>query len=95
MPYWRIGFETQIFGWLNGRIGAERGAISFSDDLRNWQPEGSFSVTNTFLGATVHWNRLYADLLVQPDFIQQGPNFVSGYSNNLFTRVSLKYDFDR
>ena len=59
------------------------------------EPEGSFSETNTYLGATAHWNRFYADLLVQPDFIQHGPNFVSGYSNNLFTRVSLKYDFNQ
>ncbi len=95
-PYWRVGFETTVFNWLNGRIGAERGWIAESTDLTNVEPGTSYSDTYTYLGATAHWNRLFLDLLVCPDFIQNGPNFISGgNSAPLFTRVSLKYDFNQ
>ena len=94
-PYWRAGFETAIFGWLNGRIGAERGWIAESSDQTNVEPGSSYSDTYTYLGATAHWNRLIMDLLVTPDFVTNGPNFVSGAVTPLFTRVLLKYDFNQ
>jgi hypothetical protein len=52
-------------------------------------------VTSTFLGATAHWNRMIFDLVVHPDFIGNGPFFISGAGAPMFTRVSLKYDFNQ
>jgi len=95
MPYWRIGFETKVFDWLNGRLGAERNWVNETNDAKPLEPEAAFSQTSTFVGATAHWNRLIFDLLIEPNFFEQGPNFISGYNNNLFTRVSLKYDFNK
>jgi hypothetical protein len=93
--YWRLGFETKIFGWLNGRLGAERTWVSAKNESEGGTPDVGYAATYTYLGATAHWNRLYLDLLVQPDFIQNGPNFISGNSSNMFSRVSLKYDFNK
>ena len=95
-PYWRVGFESVVFPWLTGRLGAERGWIAETSDEKPAEPEFSYSETYTYLGATAHWNRLIFDLLVAPDFIHDGPNFISGGVNSpLFSRVSLKYDFNQ
>ena len=94
MPYWRIGFETQIFSWLNGRLGAERDWLAQKYDQGS-KPEAAFANTNIFVGATAHWNRLYLDLLVNPSFFENGVYFVSGAGAPMFSRVSLKYDFNK
>ena len=99
LPYWRIGFETSIFSWLDGRLGAERAwlGLDYKDtgQTPTFNPKSSTSVTSTFLGATAHWNRMIFDLVVHPNFIGNGPNFISGAnSGQMFTRVSLKYDFN-
>jgi hypothetical protein len=96
LPYWRIGFETQVFSWLNGRLGAERNWVAeSSDDKTVYEPEAAFSQTYTYVGATAHWNRLYLDLLIQPSFFRNGVYFVSGSGAPMFSRVSLKYDFNK
>lgn len=97
LPYWRIGFETTIFSWLDGRLGAERGWASYKES-GNGHPEEyelGTSVTNTYVGATAHWNRMVLDLVMCPDFFENGPNFVSGQTSSMFTKVSLKYDFNK
>ncbi|MFZ5432894.1 MAG: hypothetical protein ACOZB3_03880 [Calditrichota bacterium] len=103
--YWRLGFESKIFGWLNGRFGAERswamgGLEWYYDDNTGLtefpgKPDIGTSLTNLYLGATAHWNRLYLDLLVEPMFLHNGPYFVTGDETyGMFGRVSLKYDFN-
>jgi hypothetical protein len=94
--YWRLGFETKIFGWLNGRVGAERNWVSNKDETIIGKPEFGASMTNTYIGATAHWNRLNLDLLVDPGWLQRGPYFIGGtQGNNMFSMVSLKYDFNK
>lgn len=96
LPYWRIGFETRVFGWLDGRLGAQRDWVATTnDDKTVGEVATSYSETDLYLGATAHWNRMILDLLVDPNFFHQGPNFISGYNNNVFARVSLKYDFNK
>ncbi|MBU0507926.1 hypothetical protein KKH27_03690 [bacterium] len=101
--YWRLGFETKIFDWLNGRFGAERTWKSLTKEWTvdqynqvveaSGKPKYGTAITNTYLGATVHWNRLYIDLLVEPMFMRNGPYFISGQSTDIFSRVSLFYKF--
>jgi hypothetical protein len=94
--YWRLGFETKIFEWLNGRLGAERNWESLKDETALGKPETGTNVTATYLGASAHWNRLHLDLLVQPAFLQKGPYFISGAgSDGMFSQVSLWYDFNK
>jgi len=101
--YWRLGFETKIFEWMNGRFGAER---TWRGLTKEWmydtsnepieatgKPQYGSAFTNTYLGATVHWNRLYLDMLVEPLFMNNGPYFISGSETTLFSRVSLYYKF--
>jgi hypothetical protein len=93
--YWRLGFETKIFGWLDGRLGAERFWQSMTKESWSGKPDIGTNVTATYLGATAHWNRLNLDLLIAPAFMQHGPYFLSGVGGQTFERVSLKYDFNQ
>ena len=97
MPYWRVGAETKIFGWLDGRLGAERFWSSMTPNGdRDDEMTMSKMMTNTYVGATAHWNRLSLDLLVHPDFLMKGPYFVSGdQTTDMFSQVSLVYDFKK
>jgi hypothetical protein len=92
--FWRLGFESKIFGWLDGRLGAERSWASVTAESLPGKPEIGTTVTATYLGATAHWNRLHLDLLIAPAFMQHGPFFLSGEEGQTFERVSLKYDFN-
>jgi hypothetical protein len=91
--YWRLGFESKIFGWLDGRFGAERAWRSLSYESMPGKPDVGTANTSTYLGATAHWNRFYLDLLVEPMFLKNGPYFISGQCTDLFSRVSLWYHF--
>jgi hypothetical protein len=93
--YWRLGFESKIFGWLDGRLGAEREWQSVTVESMLGKPDIGTNWTQTYLGATAHWNRLNLDLLVAPAFMQFGPYFLSGVACQTFERVSLKYDFNQ
>jgi opacity protein-like surface antigen len=93
--YWRLGFETKIFGWLDGRFGAQRSWQSMTVETLPGKPEIGTTNTATYLGATAHWNRLYLDLLIAEAFMQHGPYFLSGVGGQTFNRVSLKYDFGK
>ena len=93
--FWRIGVESEIFGWLWGRFGAERDWRGVTTESAVGQPEWSSSVTSTFVGATTRWNRFQADLLVHPSFFGYGPNFLSGYTDMIFTKASIKINFDK
>lgn len=93
--YWRIGYEAKIFGWLWGRLGAERFWDSAKYESSPGKPELGSSMTYTYLGASMNWNNLYLDFLVHPSFLGYGPNFLSGYNDMIFTRASLKYVFDK
>ena len=97
LPYWRIGFETSVFSWLDGRLGAERAweTVSASGDGAPTEPSMSTSVTNTFIGGTAHWNRMVLDMVMIRGWFEDGPNFISGMSNTLLWRLSLKYDFNQ
>lgn len=96
MPYWRIGAETKVFEWLDARAGAERFWESMVEagDTPAEETWGRAN-TYTYLGASVHWNRLLFDLLVSPDFVQGGPYFVSGNGSNMFTQASMKINFNK
>ncbi|NUO19516.1 hypothetical protein HUU59_08730 [bacterium] len=93
--FWRIGVESEIFPWLWGRFGAERDWVGATWESVVGQPEWSSSITSTYVGATTRWNRFQADLLVHPSFFGYGPNFVSGYTDMIFTRASVKINFDK
>jgi hypothetical protein len=93
--YWRLGFETKIFTWLDGRFGAERNWVYETNETIQGKPKIGTNLTSTYLGASMHWNRLHLDVLVQPAFLQNGPNFISGKTTDIFNQVSLKYDFNK
>jgi hypothetical protein len=97
MPYWRVGAETKIFGWLDGRVGAQRywGSMTPNGDQTTEETYSQIQ-TSTYVGATAHWNRLSLDLLVHPNFFENGPYFVSGATTGgMFEQVSLVYDFKK
>lgn len=96
--YWRLGAETKILDWLNGRFGAERTWKSLKEEWDIYatpvpgpdpqEPTYSYVCTETYIGATTHWKRLYIDFIFNPQWFSNGPYFISGAPGNLSGRIS-------
>jgi len=93
--FWRVGCESELFSWLWGRFGAERDWRGVTEESELGKPEWSSSVTDMYVGATMRWNRFQGDVTIHPSFFGYGPNFLSGYNDMIFTRASIKINFDK
>jgi hypothetical protein len=107
MPYFRLGIDAEVFKWLNLRAGAETWWVSRKyEPARNDYEYSNYGLikyeegnvqTNTYLGAGCHWNNLGLDARIDPQFLTNGPYFISGdtdYGYGDFAwQVSLFYKF--
>jgi hypothetical protein len=106
LPYFHIGIDAKVFKWMDFRSGVytrwekntyEPSDFSFSPGYT--KETNSDAYTDTYLGAGFHWGSFYIDAWINPDFIQNGPAFISGdYSYDKGTlpfaeQVTLKYMF--
>lgn len=94
LPYFRLGLEGHVTDWWDVRVGAVKKwhMISHARDEDVSDKYGQ-AETNTYLGTGIYLGNLTLDLQIHEDFMRQGPNFVSGYDDDLVTRLSLKYNF--
>ena len=96
IPYFKIGIDAKVLSWMDVRAG-----VSSYWDSYTWEPVSSrkytskYASTDTFFGAGFHWGDLDLDVSVEPEFMQNGPYFVTGSETDyIFERVSLTYYFD-
>jgi hypothetical protein len=100
LPYFKVGIDAYIMKWLDLRAGiiSEWARNSYEPD--DWRKRiYSDAYTWSYLGAGVHWGNFHLDAIIDPDFVTNGPYFISGEPsddmyNGLASRVSLLYKFD-
>lgn len=99
LPYFKIGIDAKVFKWMDFRAGV----VNYWNS-ETFEPSDvakrtyGWAETETSLGAGFHWGDFEIDAEINPDFIENGPYFITGsnYSNeDHFTeRVSISYWFD-
>jgi hypothetical protein len=91
-PYYKIGLEGEVTKWWDVRLGAVKMWHSAKDELQSGGVEkrGTTS-TSTYLGSGFHFGNLTLDAWIDPDFVLRGPNFISGYNQDLAGQVSILY----
>jgi len=96
LPYYRVGLEGYVTKWWDLRLGA----VKIWDNITTPDFEApdpdiddkyAVAQTNLYLGSGVHFGNLTVDAWMNPDFVLNGPNFVSGWSGNLAYMASIKY----
>ena len=90
LPYFKAGVEADLFKWMDFRAGV----TSYWNSQKDENVEKySYVNTSTYLGAGFHWGKLDIDAQLAPQFLRNGPYFISGVSTGggLASRISLIY----
>ncbi len=94
LPGIYIGIESQIADWLIGRVGARHTNISQTTEVTGGddlvQDGSTFKVD---LGLGMEFGNFLLDFAVNEGIIFDGPNVLSGATNNLSSRLSITYNF--
>jgi hypothetical protein len=112
MPMVFAALETHVNSWLTLRLGAQQGVFyTWKYQERDLYEDGTVWYDNTttehyspftmMLGAGFKFGNLQLDATVNPDFVHNGPYFITGettgysndYSDAMFPRVSATYTF--
>lgn len=103
LPYFKMGFEGEVFSWLDVRAG---GSTTLWSNKLTWegsteQPDVSveketfdFPLNRIWLGTGLHFGKLHIDTYTDPEILLDGFNFISGSDDvsNLNWEVSLLYE---
>ncbi|MBT3231290.1 MAG: hypothetical protein HN356_00600 [Calditrichaeota bacterium] len=95
-PYFKLGLEAELTSWMDFRMGVSKSWIREFDEDNNGKDTEmwGYADTDLFLGTAFHFGNLDIDAQIDPKFLTRGPNFISGQSGNLASRISLKYIWD-
>lgn len=96
IPYFKIGIDAKVLKWMDLRAGVSSYWENYtSEPVPSRKYTSSYASTDLYLGAGFHWGNLDLDVSVEPEFLENGPYFVSGEGTDyIFERVSLTYYFD-
>lgn len=98
MPYFNLGLEGKVFTWMDIRLGVTKKWASHTTDALDANDgdteQWGFVQTDMKIGAGFHFNALNIDAEINPGFLTNGPNFISGASAPLAAKVALTYTFD-
>jgi hypothetical protein len=92
IPYIKGGIDTELRSWLDLRGGVEKqliGSDSKAEGTNAPETQGTTTSFQGYLGAGIHLGDWTIDTQVDPNIFFDGPNFISGTTNHLNTRVSL------
>jgi hypothetical protein len=100
MPYFLMGMDLNVKSWLNFRLGINKELESLKgtydsgeltgDDIWKWT-SAPFEYT---LGAGIMLGDLQFDCMVNTDFLNNGPYWISGAETyTMFPQISIKYNF--
>lgn len=102
LPYFKFGLDAELRSWLDLRVGAVSQWCSTEETYEDNIVRGSTSVTEsgvtttTYLGAGFHWDDLTIDACIEPGFLNNGPNFITGNTTGGWaTQVALLYNFGK
>lgn len=98
LPYFRLGFEGEVFSWMDARFGAtsywrnfEREGIA--DGATDWKETENGPANMTYLGFSFHWGNLTVDTWSDPELFLEGFNFISGDGQDMNAGISALYSF--
>ena len=97
-PYMKIGFEGEVFSWMDIRVGGtttlwsnvEKTESDFVVDQKDNTPS-----TSTYFGFGFNWGKLYLDTYTNPELLSEGLDFISGNGDDgvyMNWMVSLVYE---
>ncbi len=99
-PYYALGFDAEVLGWLDIRLGASnirRVQTVSSSAAGAVDVDAAFDDVNTYVGVGMHWGNLTIDANIDPQFVTEGPDFIGGDgtngSNNMFMYLAATYNF--
>ena len=98
-PYWSIGFDADVFKWMDLRMGAtsqwiseknERGTFIAVSEVEKIK----WAANQTYLGFGFHWGRLHVDTETDPDLFLRGFDFITGKGTgtDMNARISVVYE---
>ena len=99
-PYWSIGFDADVFKWMDIRMGASSDWIAEKREYA-WDPLSShiegkdgYAANDTYLGFGFHWGRLHVDTETDPDLFLRGFDFITGKGTgtDMNARISVVYE---
>ncbi len=100
-PYLRLGFEGEVFSWMDVRLGGTTTLWSnkekFTSDFYVSQTWNTVE-TQTYFGLGFNWGKLYLDTQTDPRMLLRGFNFINGNNTSsdsyrdMNFRVSLLYE---
>jgi len=95
IPYFKLGLDAEVFKWLDVRFGMqsdwhrEKEEINYNN-LNEWKY--NYVYNESIVGLGFHWNRLHIDTEANPDFFIEGPDFLSGASEDMSWSLSVLYE---
>jgi len=97
-PYLKIGFEGEVFNWMDIRAGGTTQLWSNSDKWESdFDVDETYNVnyTSTYFGFGFNWGKLYLDTESDPELLLRGLNFLTGDEDDgqdMNWRVSMVYE---
>jgi len=96
LPYLKIGFEGEVFSWMDVRAGGETQLwISKYKEESDYDYNETYDEpsNDTYLGCGFHFGRLHLDTEVDPAILTNGLYFINGgETDDLNWSVSLLYE---
>ena len=92
LPYFKIGFDADVFHWLDVRFGATSYWQTDTHEEDTATDRKKYPENSTYLGMGFHWNRLHVDAQVKPQLILNGFDFIGGQGTGMNLRVSAVYE---
>lgn len=95
LPYLKLGFEADVFKWLDVRFGAETYWTKYTyedvDDARKWVER--YPDNRNYLGFGFHWGQFHVDTYANPELFINGFDFISGDDTDWMNfRISAIYE---
>jgi hypothetical protein len=98
LPYMKLGFEGEVFNWMDIRAG---GYTTLWSNKDKWESDFDVDETwndasqDTYFGFGFNWGKLYLDTESDPELLLRGLNFLTGDTeegSNMNWRVSMVYE---
>jgi hypothetical protein len=93
LPYMKIGFEGEVFSWMDVRAG---GYTTLWSNKEKWESDFDVDETwntasqSTYFGFGFNWGKLYLDTETDPELLLKGFDFISGNDGDGYYRMNWR-----